>query len=508
MRLLLIVFVLVVYLDVGLTRMLSPNEWSSFSGGENLVGRVKNATANGIRKILDKAGLRKIHDKIISMKGKILKTLQLSPKMLQSLNERLSKLRFIKQDKVSKQGDSISEINENAGSGQYLFQSDIALTKKQADQIAEAIEEEARGGNRTKRQALKDQRDMGMMWTEGVNYFFDPSASEKMRRAFVSGAKAWERDTCINFKEDSKAEDSLRVFPELGCWSYTGKLGGQQELSLGGGCETEGMAAHEIGHALGFFHTMSRHDRDNYITVNLQNIKPNWLDQFTMTTPSSNENYGMEYDYGSIMQYGRTIGSINQKPTMIPFDTNYVETLGSPFISFIDLSMMNEHYGCKARCNPQTSAKCSQGGFPHPRNCSRCICPSGYGGALCNERPAGCGAILQATTEFQTLRDVIGEGGDTKEYFVKCHYWIQSPPGKRIEVKIEKLTHGYAVEGCTYEGVEIKANSNHKLTGYRFCAPEDAGMVLRSQGSNLVPIITYTRIARTETVLKYRYLNR
>ncbi|KAL6737090.1 hypothetical protein Aduo_010763 [Ancylostoma duodenale] len=507
MRLLLIVFVLVVYLDVGLTRMLSPNEWSSFSGGENLVGRVKNATANGIRKILDKAGLRKIHDKIISMKGKILKTLQLSPKMLQSLNERLSKLRFIKQDKVSKQGDSISEINENAGSGQYLFQSDIALTKKQADQIAEAIEEEARGGNRTKRQALKDQRDMGMMWTEGVNYFFDPSASEKMRRAFVSGAKAWERDTCINFKEDSKAEDSLRVFPELGCWSYTGKLGGQQELSLGGGCETEGMAAHEIGHALGFFHTMSRHDRDNYITVNLQNIKPNWLDQFTMTTPSSNENYGMEYDYGSIMQYGRTIGSINQKPTMIPFDTNYVETLGSPFISFIDLSMMNEHYGCKARCNPQTSAKCSQGGFPHPRNCSRCICPSGYGGALCNERPAGCGAILQATTEFQTLRDVIGEGGD-KEYFVKCHYWIQSPPGKRIEVKIEKLTHGYAVEGCTYEGVEIKANSNHKLTGYRFCAPEDAGMVLRSQGSNLVPIITYTRIARTETVLKYRYLNR
>ncbi|EPB67089.1 hypothetical protein ANCCEY_13818 [Ancylostoma ceylanicum] len=126
-----------------------------------------------------------------------------------------------------------------------------------------------------------------------------------------------------------------------------------------------------------------------------------------------------------------------------------------------------------------------------------------------NERlnPAGCGAILNAKTEFQTLRDVIGEGGDTTEYFVKCHYWIQSPPGTRIEVKLESLTHGFAVDGCTYEGIEIKANHDHKLTGYRFCAPEDAGMVLRSQGSNLVPIITYTRTARTETVLQYRYLN-
>ncbi|RCN33538.1 astacin [Ancylostoma caninum] len=376
MRLILIVFVLVVCLDAGTTRSLSSNFWGLFGGGENLMGKIKNATANGIGKvifvlgdyshftnvyssiivctyvyyyiqILDKASLKKIHDKFLSMKEKILKTLQLSPKMLKSLNERLSKLRSIKRDKVNKQGDSISEINANAGSGQYLFQSDIVLTKKQADQLAEAIEEEARGGNRTKRQALKDQRDMAMMWTEGVNYFFDPSASAKMRRAFVSGVRAWERDTCIDFKEDSNAEDSIRVFPEVGCWSYIGKLGGHQELSLGGGCETEGMAAHEIGHALGFFHTMSRHDRDNYITVNLQNIKSDWLDQFTITTRSTNENYGMGYDYGSIMHYGRTTGSINQKPTMVPFDTNYVETIGSPFISFTDLSMMNQHYGCK-----------------------------------------------------------------------------------------------------------------------------------------------------------------
>ncbi|KAJ1361994.1 hypothetical protein KIN20_021400 [Parelaphostrongylus tenuis] len=33
-----------------------------------------------------------------------------------------------------------------------------------------------------------------------------------------------------------------------------------------------GTAAHEIGHALGFFHTQSRNDRDSFITLYAQNF--------------------------------------------------------------------------------------------------------------------------------------------------------------------------------------------------------------------------------------------
>ena len=31
------------------------------------------------------------------------------------------------------------------------------------------------------------------------------------------------------------------------CWSYVGKQGGRQEVSLGNGCEYKGVAIHEIG---------------------------------------------------------------------------------------------------------------------------------------------------------------------------------------------------------------------------------------------------------------------
>ncbi|KIH62450.1 hypothetical protein ANCDUO_07265 [Ancylostoma duodenale] len=77
-----------------------------FGGEGSFVERVKNATGNGFGKILDRAGLRKIQEKISSMKGKIMKTLELSPEMLQSLKERLKKLRFIKVDKIKEEGDS------------------------------------------------------------------------------------------------------------------------------------------------------------------------------------------------------------------------------------------------------------------------------------------------------------------------------------------------------------------------------------------------------------------
>jgi len=67
--------------------------------------------------------------------------------------------------------------------------------------------------------------------------------------------------------------------------------------------ENEWMPAHELGHVLGFFHEHQRWDRDQYLTVHYEHIKPgrapdyNWIAQTNWLVNS------LPYDYKSIMHY-------------------------------------------------------------------------------------------------------------------------------------------------------------------------------------------------------------
>ncbi|EPB76406.1 astacin [Ancylostoma ceylanicum] len=393
--------------------LLLPILISSYAGlFDNLGAKIKTVFSGEgglterLKKALNVSSVLSIHERFEKLKAKIRKTIELSPEMLRSLKERL-------------------KIN-----GIHVEYGPRVLT------------------------------------IISIHLRVSREAGEKMRNAFIKGAKAWEENTCIDFRERETDGDRLYVFPEDGCWSLVGRRGGKQSLSLGTGCESVGTAAHEIGHTLGLFHTMSRYDRDDYITVNAENVKHDWLDQFTKETMSTNNNFGLDYDCGSIMHYGGTSASRNSKPTMVPFDINYQETLGSEMISFIDLSLVNEYYGCKEKCNPEKSANCGNGGFPHPRDCNRCICPGGYGGRLCTERPPGCGEVIQAKREWGSLTDVLGYGTKSRDDYSKCNYWIQSPRGTHIEVKLVSFDagKGLAVDGCYFAGVEIKTIEDQTLT--------------------------------------------
>ena len=57
------------------------------------------------------------------------------------------------------------------------------------------------------------------------------------------------------------------------CSSNVGRQGGMQKVSIGYGCEFEGVIIHELMHSTGFWHEHSRQDRDYYVRINWGNIK-------------------------------------------------------------------------------------------------------------------------------------------------------------------------------------------------------------------------------------------
>ncbi|KAL6725930.1 hypothetical protein Aduo_007951 [Ancylostoma duodenale] len=157
------------------------------------------------------------------------------------------------------------------------------------------------GTNREKRHAFKYP---GNTWADGVNYCFSPEPGKEFRKVFNKAVKAWQQDTYIDFKENATAHDRILIKTnEKGCESNVDRVGRGQLLYLGQGCHTFDNIVHELGHSLGLLPIMNRHDREDFITVNEWNIKSDLLGEYRVLSEAYIDNYGVEYDYGSIMQY-------------------------------------------------------------------------------------------------------------------------------------------------------------------------------------------------------------
>ena len=135
--------------------------------------------------------------------------------------------------------------------------------------------------------------------------------NKKHIAAIKSALELLERETCLNFRQRKKNDADYIHFTDLGgCWSYVGRNGGKQPVSLGTGCKTSGKVSHETMHALGFIHEHQREDRDEYIKVNYENIelkcgsdgKSSCQGNFSRA-PAGLFPYPEVYDSNSVMHY-------------------------------------------------------------------------------------------------------------------------------------------------------------------------------------------------------------
>ncbi|CAF0757758.1 unnamed protein product [Didymodactylos carnosus] len=115
------------------------------------------------------------------------------------------------------------------------------------------------------------------IWPDGIiPYEIVYNFSGYHMAQLLEAMSMWENETCIVFVQRLPHHNSWLSITcgECGCCSQVGKQGtGAHILSLGLKCDKHGIIAHELGHAIGFWHEHTRPDRDQYVEILRQNIK-------------------------------------------------------------------------------------------------------------------------------------------------------------------------------------------------------------------------------------------
>uniref|UniRef100_A0AC35FEJ5 Metalloendopeptidase n=1 Tax=Panagrolaimus sp. PS1159 TaxID=55785 RepID=A0AC35FEJ5_9BILA len=273
-----------------------------------------------------------------------------------------------------------------------VFESDIVMTEDQMLDVIGAFKERSIAGN-------------SYRWANHTVPFVFRDSDPKWQLTVWLGMRKWEEETCIKFKQlhpQTNEKDYIYIFKGGGCYSSVGRIGGRQTASIGYGCESAGIVAHEMGHALGFWHEQNRGDRDEFINVNedfiLRGTKGNFEKRYDI------ESTDIPYDFGSVMHYGPQAFSNDYKYiTVETKDHRYQHTIGQRSgLSFTDVKQANMMY-CRDIC--PNNITCQNGGYQDPKNCLICKCPPGLTGDCTILAPStpGCGGEMFALPTWQTL---------------------------------------------------------------------------------------------------------
>lgn len=132
-----------------------------------------------------------------------------------------------------------------------------------------------------------DQQDLArramQRWVDtGANLKFIPRTTEAEYVSFTGRTDAGNNTSCVGFKPGARTDINITAF----WWR-------QQEW----------MPVHELGHVLGFFHEHERWDRDQFVRIHYENIKPGRAADYDWIALTNWLVATLPYDYQSIMHY-------------------------------------------------------------------------------------------------------------------------------------------------------------------------------------------------------------
>ncbi|XP_068629081.1 seminal metalloprotease 1-like [Battus philenor] len=213
------------------------------------------------------------------------------------------------------------EVNEEDGPafdlefGEY-YEGDMLLTNKQKHAITEA--EESRNG----------LIDGVKRWPERtvIYYIEEDDFDEDQVKMIESAMEDIANNSCIKFKPKEHDEHAVQIKgTSSGCFSSVGFSNTSEDgdevrqvLNLAKGCFRHGTVVHEMLHTLGFYHMQSTYNRDDFVKIIWENIKAGTEHNFAKYNNDTVTDFGVAYDYNSVMHYPETAFSKNGNKTIIP----------------------------------------------------------------------------------------------------------------------------------------------------------------------------------------------
>ncbi|XP_069077862.1 astacin-like metalloendopeptidase isoform X2 [Pleurodeles waltl] len=200
-----------------------------------------------------------------------------------------------------------------------------------------------------------------------VPYIISPSYTDRHLALIREALEEFNTLTCIKLVNRTTETDYLSITSENGCWSYIGKIGGGQTVSLAEStCMSKGIIHHEVDHALGFYHEHTRSDRDEYVDIQLHNIAEGNKENFEK---QETNNLDLPYDFQSVLHYGRYAYSKTPGlPSIIPKPDPNIEIGQRYGLSPLDVAKLNRLYSCDLCSTLLSSANGSLASANHPEN--------------------------------------------------------------------------------------------------------------------------------------------
>lgn len=190
--------------------------------------------------------------------------------------------------------------------------------------------------------------DYDYRWVSNhVPYVIDGSIQNDAE--ILAGIALIAQKTRVTFAPYQGQIDYVRFVASNECSSYVGRQGGAQVIRIDESRCFRGSVAHEISHALGMWHEMSRCDRDTYVTIQWANVQGGVFNNNFEAHCAGATDY-LQYDEHSIMHYSQFQGCTNpcngptivskrglgavmgQRDSLSVIDRQTIDTLYLPFV--------------------------------------------------------------------------------------------------------------------------------------------------------------------------------